>query len=494
MSGRAQILAKSIARELGPEGPKNLAQALVANIKPEDIRDLVEELTHALVAVLGISADIYTEDIRKLLKLLSEKSSVQESEPTLLNVMNPSHYQALREALAHNTFAPVEGSPWPTANLSKGTAKGLAELRPPCIDEQAFISPEEQETWSQMMWRQREELSDLDVDILDGLSAIWLQTARNSQDDALTGIDDLIAMRSLKPKRNGDGRDCGFRPEQRADVIRSLCHIQNLWLHMAELDVYPENNRRSRPTKQLVQSRAFVVTDRLGQLRLDGCLDVQRIIFRPGKVFAIYLFGPGRQTALLSAKALQYDPYRQDWEKRLTRYFSWQWKCQARKGREATAYRVKTLTDAVGVTPQASRPIRTRERLEKALDVLLRDGVIAGWQYERWDELTGQKRGWLDDWLNTTVLVESPESIKEHYRRLDKSLAKVTITPATMLDEPSSLLRKARLAKSWTQLQAAEYFGISQPYLSLLERGKIPLTQVSPSLRGKLDVLMSLIK
>jgi hypothetical protein len=40
-------------------------------------------------------------------------------------------------------------------------------------------------------------------------------------------------------------------------------------------------------------------------------MDVERFIFRPGKVFAHFLFGPGRQTALLSAKALHYDPYRQ---------------------------------------------------------------------------------------------------------------------------------------------------------------------------------------
>ena len=40
------------------------------------------------------------------------------------------------------------------------------------------MPPEEVEAWAQRMWRQREELSDLDADALDILSALWLYQAR----------------------------------------------------------------------------------------------------------------------------------------------------------------------------------------------------------------------------------------------------------------------------------------------------------------------------
>ena len=112
-------------------------------------------------------------------------------------------------------------------------------------------------------------------------------------------------------------------------MLRALTHIQNLWLSMTEVEVYTGASpraRRRRPETQALQSRVFVITDLLGQLRLDGWLDVEKFIFRPGKVFAHFLHGPGRQTALLSARALAYDPYRQVWEKRLLRYLSWQWR------------------------------------------------------------------------------------------------------------------------------------------------------------------------
>lgn len=492
-TSRVQALAHEIAGALGPEGAEGLARALVSTLKPEDVQGLVEELTHALIATLNLSPDDYTQDIRRLLSMLSTTDPLKQD--SLLTVMSPSHYQALREALAHNTFQQVDGSPWPTASLEKGSARGQAQLRPPHLDTNAFISPQEQQNWSQMMWSQREELSDLDADVLDALSAIWLNLARSPQEDAITDIDNLLAMRGLKPKKNGDGRGAGYRPEQRADVLQALSHIQNLWLNMTELEVYTNSGRRGKPTKQVVQSRAFVITDRMGQLRFDGCIDVQKIVFRPGNVFAHYLFGPGRQTALLSAQALHYDPYRQDWEKRLTRYFSWQWKCQASSGCEATCYRTRTLVEAAGATVSARRPNRTRERLEKALEALQQDGVIADWQYERWDEQDAKQHGWMESWLKTNVLVGCPEAIKSRYRSLDRSQEKPQNLSLAKPPAPSDLahrIRTTRKAKAISQLQVAEQLQISQGYLSLLERGKVAPEQVSPQVRLKLEQWFSI--
>jgi hypothetical protein len=44
---------------------------------------------------------------------------------------------------------------------------------------------------------------------------------------------------------------------------------------------------------------------------------------------------------------------------------------------------VVTLLDAVGVHVNERKPSETRTRLEKALDALLQDNVIAAWQYDR---------------------------------------------------------------------------------------------------------------
>lgn len=401
----------------------------------------------------------------------SHPSPMQQAQH--VRVMSAAHYQAAREALYKNTFQRVEGSPWPTALLATGPARGLAQLRPVVMDTMPLMPPEEVEVWAQRMWRQREELSDLDADALDALSALWLYQARSAQDAAVADIDALLLMRGLKPKQNGQGRQGGYRPEQRSEMLQALTHIQNLWLNMAEVDVYEASGpgRRRRPIKHAIQSRAFVITDRMGQLQLDGNMDMQKFIFRPGDVFARFLFGPGRQTALLSAQALYYDPIRHMWEKRLARYVSYQWRCRAHNGNYIQPYRVATLLEAVGTSVNLRYPTRTKARLEKALDTLQQDGVIAGWQYDRWEEALTGHRGWAHHWCQATILIEPPDIIRDTYQQLERyeEPQRKLLPPPAVLGER---VKQRRKALGLSQLQAAEYIGISPSYFNLLEHGK----------------------
>jgi len=407
-----------------------------------------------------------------------------------VTVLSAAHYQAVREALAKQTFQRLDGFPWPTALVATGPARGHVQLRPLAVDAHPFLPPEEVEAWAERMWQQREELSDLDADALDILSALWLYQARTPTDDAVADVDELLAMRGLQAKQGGQGRRGGYEPEQRAAMLQAVSHIQNLWLTMTAVEVYEAptagtGRRRRTPTRQAIQSRAFTMTDLFGQIRLDGGMDVEKFIFRPGTVFAHFLFGPGRQSALLSAKALAYDPYRQTWEKRLARYLSYQWRCRAHSGDYLQPFRVATLLEAIGVELDRRDPARTRARLEKALDVLLEDQVLAAWQYDRFEEGLVTRRGWAQHWLRGTILIEPPESIRATYQRLARHEA----AARAALPAPASLgerLKRHRRVLGLTQLQAAEHLGISPSYLNRLEqgnRGKKP----SPAVQRSLD-------
>jgi DNA-binding XRE family transcriptional regulator len=388
-----------------------------------------------------------------------------------LHVLSAAHYQAVREALAQGTFAAVDGLPWPTARLDKGHARGHAQLRPVVTDVQPYLPPEEIERWTQLMWRQRGELADLDADTLDALSAIWLYQAKDPHAAAVADVDDLLRLRGLTSHRGGAGRRGGYRDHQRTAMLQSLVHIQNLWLTMAALETYDSDaarpgTRRRKPTTRVIQSRAFVITDLLGQLRLDGFVDVEKFLFRPGEVFAHFLSGPGRQTALLSAKALAYDPYRQTWEKRLTRYLSWQWRCAAHAGDYVQPFAVTTLLTAVGHPVNPRRLTWQRTRLEKALDTIQHDVVIATWQY-------AQEHA---DWPKSTVLIEPPDVIREQYQHLEQ-LEAPRRRPVLAPDALGARLKRRRQALGLSQIQAAEQLGLHQGHFSRLERG-----QVTPSL------------
>jgi DNA-binding XRE family transcriptional regulator len=473
--------------------------ALLTYAWPADPTPLQDRVRHFLTLTAQRAAfDIATtvaarapalEVLEHLLGFRQIAPSTASLQPLLreehLTVLSAAHYQAVREALAKNTFQHLDGFPWPTALVATGPARGHAQLRPVLFDTHPLMPPEEVEAWAQRMWRQREELSDLDADALDILSALWLYQARTPHDDAIADVADLLTMRGLQAKRSGQGRRGGYEPEQRTAMLQAMAHIQNLWLTMTAIEVYEERGmplgaRRRKPTQQAIQSRAFTITDLFGQIRLDGGLDVEKFIFRPGKVFAHFLFGPGRQSAMLSAKALAYDPYRQKWEKRLARYLSYQWRCRAHNGDYLQPFRVATLLDAAGAELDRRDPARTRARLEKALDTLLQDRVIAAWQYDRWEESLVTRHGWASHWLQATLLIESPESIRTTYQHLARHEA-----PAhAALPAPTSVgerLKHHRKTLGLTQLQAAEQLGISPSYLNRLEqgnRGKKPSSAV----------------
>jgi hypothetical protein len=252
-----------------------------------------------------------------------------------LVVMNARGYQALREVLYMRVFARVEESPWPTAVLQKGDLGGYVQLRPPAVDVSPLMPPAEAEPWIQLMWQHQRELSDLDVDVLDGLSTIWLQQPRLPQAELLVDVDHLLTLRRLQLKRSGQGRRGGYEPEQRAAVLKGLSHIQSLYVSISRQELGQRNrNGRDRPAHLThgLQGRVFMIANLSGRHSPNAALTGPDFVFRPGEIFASRLVGTGRQIALLPLKALPYDSYRQTWAKRLARYLSWQWRIQARRG------------------------------------------------------------------------------------------------------------------------------------------------------------------
>jgi DNA-binding XRE family transcriptional regulator len=321
------------------------------------------------------------------------------------------------------------------------------------------------------MWRQQSELSDLDADALDALCAIYLNQASEPDDAAVADVDEILAMRGLKPKRGGQGRRGGYEPEQRAEMLRALSHIQNLWIDVGDVPVYERDGRR--PVLKKLQSRPFIITDRMGQIRLDGYMDVERFIFRPGKAFAAFLFGSGRQLGLLFQKALQYDPFRRRWEKRLTRYFSWQWRGAVRAGELGLTCRVATLIEAIGEPRNQRYPAKTLIRLQSALDTVQRDEVIASWRYVGWKADDQLRRGWAERWLDAELSIEAPAIIKSYYDQVrDNGGLELLGTQGKVDTSLASRIRRHRKALGLSQVAAAEQLGVQQGYFSKLERGQ----------------------
>lgn len=411
-----------------------------------------------------------------------------------LSINSGQAYHMLNEFVSKGMFGRVDGYPWPVSeNFHKQFIGEYAEFIPASIENPkntTQISPEQLKELSEKMHAQIADLDDLDADVLDMLSHFWLREAekKKSEDtDATVKISELLETRGLLPKKGGQNRRGGFSPNQREAIERALEHIQNLWLNIAEVD-FENIGAKNRGTKRhIVQSRAFIITDRIGQQTLDGELDVKGIVFRPGKNFARYLYGPGRQTALLSIKALQYDPKRRIPEKRLTRYLSWQWRIRAKNCSYLDAYTINTLLEVVGEKwdAKARNKARKRERIEQALDNLRNDGVIANWEYQSSYE--------GNDWIKSLVVIEPTMDIIDYYSQISRSSLIKKLSPGKLLQPINETgenlgqeVRRLRDELRLSILQSAEEIGIKGKLLLSLEVGIIPKEELK-QVRAKIE-------
>lgn len=398
----------------------------------------------------------------------------------LLEVDNSTLYHSFRMALARGAKVfsiPPDGT-WPTADLTtrRQTIRAVAQLRPDPVETEPYLSGPQLTDWQTRMRDYVMSLDDLTADVLDVISAVWLRQVVHPDAMALLRADDFLRLRGLKPHKSGTGWRGGYKEESRLDIAHRIEALRNTWIRVLEMDVTeeipgPRGPRRKR-AKWAGESAAIVVSSRFGQALLGGGVDPYIWRVRPGDVFARFLFGPGRQTALLSVKALEYDPYRQRWEKRLTRYLAWQWRTRQRDATYLEPFTVQTLLLTIGEEIDARNPVRTKNRLEKALTTLQEDEVVAAWEYAPgWDEAIVGRKGWLPHWLDWKVVIEPLAGVVDHYAKIR---VPVESPPRTLPAPPdlAEVLRQTRRAHGLTQLQAAEEIGIDNTQLSRIERGK----------------------
>jgi len=454
---------------------------IVNNYMTEWFHNIIESMKLAILT---------TEEIESMLQIttpknhdtlpLSKSIALSLGVEQHLHVMNNAPYQYVREALYKNNFQRIENTPWPTTPLYKGNLEGIIQIRPFQPSEHSFAT----QLLIEKAQNQAQSLTDLDVDMFDALCSIFLSKARYTEDIIEIHFTDLLMIRGLKPKLGGEGRRGGYEQQQKDKVLQSLTKIQSLWLELNKATVY----EKGKAVQTQLQGRTFLFVDHNRNEYDIAQLDKHKTFtFTVDKVFTKYLYGSGRQIALLPIQTLHYNPYSQKWEKRLARYFSWRWRTQARKGDFLQPNKIRTLLEAIGENVNERTPSRTRDRLEKALDQLLEDGVLSAWHYHKWNETIANNKGWVRLWLDSTILVEPPEIIKDQYRSIEKtkSPSRYSINFQDSAQHKAkgvtigNQLRAIRKQFNLSLLQVSEELEISPSYISNIERGvKTPSVKI----------------
>jgi hypothetical protein len=336
------------------------------------------------------------------------------------------------------------------------------------------------------MFQQLDELSDLDSDVWDYCNWRWLRDARSPDQCVTITLDELLAMRGILKKLNGQRQRGGYKRGQKAKVLKSVVHLRNVLINLFDFELRGRGLRSGRSAGEPIRDRAIRLEDG-GQTDFDGDIpNVTSFGFRPGNIFARYVFGPGRQTALLSAKALEYDPRTQKYEKRLIRFLSWIWRIRASTLSYFQPFRVSTLLEKIHLPVNGRFPTRTVERLERALETIATDGSITQWQYES-GQPDQSRRGWSNVWLQETILIEPPQGIIDQYQNIGAKRTKADLFDIGEFCGLADLLKRKRARADLSVLRAAEQSGVAPGDYLKAEQGKKQPISVRAQLERWLD-------
>jgi len=393
----------------------------------------------------------------------------EQEQQSYLNVMSNIIYQSILKALSNGEFINIEDKY--CAEINASHLEGKIELK--------YKDEAEKKKLKKILT----ESSELIVDLLDILNHIYIENSLSSYDLVDVKFDELLSFRQLKRKIGGAGRRGGFERLQREKVQEVLYVIQNLFVKIDRVIVY---NRAGKVQKS-IKGNVFNFYDMQNDVYSLEYSTFQHVFkIKVGKIFHDYLSGSSRQIKLLHKKTITYHTHQKLLEKKLIRYISWRWRTQARNSNYLQSIKMKTLLNQINYTIKKLSPARFRDRVEKALDQLLEDGIVGNWQYEYWDENIVRKKFWIDDWLETKIIIFPPQIIISNYRMLEKSNKKFIennlFTFQQLEDvekEIGAKVKEKRLQKKLTLKQVADTLNISSSYLSHIERGfKTPSYQI----------------
>ncbi|MGE5507666.1 MAG: hypothetical protein ACM3RP_04120, partial [Chitinophagales bacterium] len=310
---------------------------------------------------------------------------------------------------------------WPAAHLAGDTVEAEVIFTPQAQNPQVSIPEDQVDAYRRRMLYLIASMDDLTADTWDAVICQWVAQAKSPDAKVWVSVDDILSYRGLASHVTG-GKRGGFTAEQRAAVTESLLRIMSMRLQVFSMTVFEEQDdgqggRRVLPVHRQIGGPALEVGLDLSQTDFLGRTEIKALLIRPGEMFARYYMGAGRPVALLSQKALTYRQRKEDWEKRLTRYFAYSWDRRSHEGVEQQRHTVADLLKAVHQEPNPLRPEDTKERLEKALRRLTEDRVIAGWDYvpATWDEGNRPVRKWLPIWLHASIEVLAPDEVRQFY-------------------------------------------------------------------------------
>ena len=351
-------------------------------------------------------------------------------------------------------------------------------------------APDAEPRLREAMEQYADRLGDRDSDILFFAMSRFAERAKHPDDKVSIKLDELMAALGYA-KHGGSSGGMSYQERDKATVRRQVEDLQNQHLTVQRI-VKEQGSKRW----QDIESRVFIIWDKVGaQSELDGAMrDWTAITVSFGRAWSYRLFSDsGRLVMNLHRQALAYHPTKETYEKRLAKALSFYWRVNIDK-RTVAEYLILDIVTKYLTEPPDQIDRRKAERVEQALDQLQADGIIGGWCYADGTPLRKTEGAlphrWRESWLERTVHIEAPRELAELYheqrkaKQLSRPPAEVEVLPQEGLGDR---VRRFRMNRGITAMQAAKQIGIDNGTLSKIENGKL---QAGPRVARKIEAWM----
>ena len=342
-------------------------------------------------------------------------------------------YHRIREAIGMNLFEIEDDIP--TVKIKDVNSSHVAKILPNA-DEDMVLNNGEIGQWEVLMTQAITSMDDYTADTFDIISIMWMNKAKSRHDMITFSHEDVLKLRQLEKLKGGKGSST-YSKVQRIEVMKRLAAIASIWISVNEdEDISIVENLEKNKDFRISKFRRLFQVDNVTfahDRKTNEAIGIYECDIRPTDLLAKYLYGNKKTTSFLSLKALQYNPVKHKFHKRLTRYFSWQWKIRSGKNEFEKPFNIggdKGLLSVIGFEHDEKKPYRTRETLENILDKLTEDEVIGGWSYLEIDEEKMKGKGRYENyWFKLKIIIHLPKELKNEFKR-----KKVLNSPSQVID------------------------------------------------------------
>ena len=266
------------------------------------------------------------------------------------------------------------------------------------------------------LWSQVRQFSDNDGDVLLAMMAQAMGVGQTDADGATwITASAILDYRGVQPIKKREGKAlyrAGHRTEDIAEVAACVGRLSSQWIELIAVETREprQGKRQPKVMRTSYESKLLTVDEVIRQGELEGRQHPVAWRYRLGRCITEFLSAPNRQVARLMQCVLEYDPYRQSFEKRLGRYFTIHHRISV-SYKTPLRRRISGLFDELRLSPDRRNPSRTRDRFEAAMNQLATDGILPSWRYT--DDAKARlvalpARGWLAGWLACVVEIPAP--------------------------------------------------------------------------------------